>query len=115
MEPALFSNAERAEDQIQNVVGGCGSRNLIEWPQGVVEIEQEHFVGDFVLDGYPGCGQRSERFSNPFLMAQVGEESSFGLGAGFSTDVTQNFISQLGNSFPGCCGSLHSYRSILDI
>src|ERR1700674_5514407 len=106
MEPALFSNAERAEDQIQNVVGGCGSRNLIERPQGVVEIEQKHFVGNFVLDGYPGYGQRSERFSDPFLMAQVSEESSFGLGAGFSSDVTQDFISKLRNPFPGCCGRL---------
>jgi hypothetical protein len=45
----LFSNAERAEDEVQDVVRGSGSGNLIEGPQGVVEIEKQHFVGDFVL------------------------------------------------------------------
>ncbi len=34
-------------------------------------------------------------------MAQVGEKSGFGLDAGFSADVAQDFISQLWDSFPG--------------
>lgn len=31
LELGLFSDAERAEDQIQNVVRGCRSRDLIKW------------------------------------------------------------------------------------
>ena len=50
MEVTLFSNAERAENQIEDVIGGCGSRDLIERPQGAVEIEEKHFVGNFILD-----------------------------------------------------------------
>jgi hypothetical protein len=51
----LFSNAEGAEDEVEDVVG-CGvSRDGIEGPQGIVEIEQQHFVRHFGADG-AGCG-----------------------------------------------------------
>jgi hypothetical protein len=46
-----LSNAEGAEDQIQDVVIGCSSRNLVEGPQRVVKIEEQHFVGNFIFDG----------------------------------------------------------------
>src|SRR3981081_4454351 len=45
-------------------------------------------------------------------MAQVGEESGFGLGSGFASDLTQNFISQLGNSFSGGGGGSNSHWDI---
>ena len=50
MEVTLFSNAKRAEDEIEDVVAGSGSGDLIERPQGVVEIEEEHFMGNFIPD-----------------------------------------------------------------
>ena len=39
MNPVSFSNAERAEDEVENVVGGGRAGDGIEGPEGVVEIE----------------------------------------------------------------------------
>ena len=41
-------------------------------------------------------------------MPHVAEESTFDLGSGVSSDVTQNFISQLWDSLPGRRGSSNS-------
>lgn len=46
----LLSNAEGAEDQVKDVVAGRGTRDLVERPQRVVQIEEQHFVGDFSFD-----------------------------------------------------------------
>jgi len=105
---ALLSNAECAEYQIEDIVRGCGSCDLIERPQGVIQIKQEHFVRDFVLDGYSRCPKRCKGFSYVFLVPQVAEKSIFSLGAGVSSDMTQNLISQLGDSFSGDRGSSNS-------
>jgi len=105
---ALLSNAERAEDQVQDIVTSCGPSDLIERPQGVIQIKQEHFVRDFVFYGYSRCRKRCKGFSYVFLVPQVAEKSIFDLGAGVSSDVTQNLISQLGDSFSGGCGSSNS-------
>ena len=51
VEGNLLSNAEGAEDQIEDVVGGGGAGDGIERPQGVVEIEQQHLVRDLGRDG----------------------------------------------------------------
>jgi len=67
--PILLSNAERAEDQIQNVVAGGGSRNLIERLQGAVEIQQEHLMGNFVFDCYSRRRKGRDGFPDAFLMA----------------------------------------------
>ena len=58
LEVSLLSDAERCEYQVENVVGGGGSSDGIEGPQGVVEIEQQHLVGDF---GCNGAGSEIER------------------------------------------------------
>ena len=42
----LLSDTEPAEDQIQNVIVGGGSGNLIERAQSVVKIQQDHLVRD---------------------------------------------------------------------
>src|SRR5438445_181593 len=36
----LLSNAECAEDQVQDVVGGCGTRDLVERTKRIIEIQQ---------------------------------------------------------------------------
>ena len=46
MHPPLLSNTERAEDQVQDVVGRGSSGDGVERSKGVVEIEQEHLVRD---------------------------------------------------------------------
>jgi len=53
----LLSNAEGAEDQVQDVVIGCRSRNFVEGTQRVVKIEKQHFVGNFILDCDIGGGE----------------------------------------------------------
>src|SRR5271165_2793903 len=53
----LLSDAEGAEDQVEDVVGGGGAGNGVEGAEGAVEIEQQHFVGDF--RGY-GAGRGIE-------------------------------------------------------
>ena len=45
-ERCLFSDAEGAEDQIEDVIGGGGAGDFVEGAEGSVEIEQEHLVGD---------------------------------------------------------------------
>ena len=47
---SLLADAELAEDEIEDVVASSGSRDFIERPQGVVEIEHEHFVGNLIPD-----------------------------------------------------------------
>ena len=54
----LFSDAEGAEDQVEDVVGGGGAGDFVERTQGSVEIEQEHLVGD---SGDNGVGRGVER------------------------------------------------------
>ena len=46
-------------------------------------------------------------------MAQVGEKSGFGLDAGFSADVTQDFLAQFGDAFSGGRGSSHTRRLLI--
>ena len=56
----LLSDAEGAEDQVQDVVGGGGAGDGVERPEGVVEIEQQHFVRDFRAHGDAGGVERGE-------------------------------------------------------
>jgi hypothetical protein len=55
-EAMLLSDAEGAEDQVEDVVGGGGAGDFVEGAEGVVEIEEEHFVGDAGGDGVAGVG-----------------------------------------------------------
>src|ERR1035441_3048055 len=43
----LLSNAERAEDQVQDVVGGGGAGDVVQGTQRAVEIQQHHLVRCF--------------------------------------------------------------------
>lgn len=50
----LLADAERAEDQIEDVIRRCGPGDRIQGTQGIVEIEQQHFMRDFISDSYFG-------------------------------------------------------------
>ena len=52
----LLSDAEGAKDQVEDVVGGGGAGDFVERAESVVEIEEEHFVGDASGDGVGGGG-----------------------------------------------------------
>ena len=58
LDTTLLSDAEGAEDQVEDVVGGGGAGDFVERAQGAVEIEQEHLVRD--LGGH-GVGGGIER------------------------------------------------------
>jgi len=49
LEAKLLSDAETTEDQIQDVVGGGGAGDFIECFQCVVQVKQDHLMGDAVL------------------------------------------------------------------
>jgi len=57
----LLSDAEGAEDQIEDVIGGGGAGDFVEGAEGSVEIEQEHLVGDSVDYGVGRGVERGER------------------------------------------------------
>ncbi len=99
MEATLLSDAERTENQVQNIVGGGGSSHGIEGAKSVVEIEQQHFMRNFGGHCARGGGERSQRFLHQALMADIGEKSGFGLRPGFAADVAQNFGAQFGDAF----------------
>src|SRR2546425_9311930 len=103
----LLPDTKATEDQIEDVVGSRCPGDLVERAQGVVEVEQEHFVRHATVNrGFGGieCGNR---IAGQALVTDVGEEASFGLGASLSADVAENLLAQLGNSFAGNGGSPH--------
>ena len=63
----------------QDVVGGGGAGDFVERAQGVVEIEQQHFVRHAGGDCAAGGVERGERFVHQLLVADVGEKSAFDL------------------------------------
>src|ERR1700674_2825711 len=97
----LLPNTKRAEDQVENVVGCGGAGDGIERPQGVVEIKQQHLVGNFGRYRASGGIERRERVLHQALMTDIGKKSSFGLRSGFAADVPQNFAAQFGDPVAG--------------
>lgn len=51
---ALLADAEGGEDAVEDVVGGGGAGEGVEGAEGFVEVEEEHFVGDFLGYGFAG-------------------------------------------------------------
>ena len=43
----LLSDAEGSEDKVEDVVGRRNSGDFVDWAEGSVEIEKEHFVRTF--------------------------------------------------------------------
>jgi hypothetical protein len=68
----LLSDAEGAEDEVEDVVGGGGAGDFVEGAEGSVEIEQKHLVRDAGGDGVGRVVESGERGADQFLMANVG-------------------------------------------
>lgn len=51
----LLAYAERAEDEVENVIGGRCARDFIKSAKGGIEIEQDHFVRDATVYGIGCC------------------------------------------------------------
>ncbi len=86
----LLSDAESAEDQVEDVVSGGGAGDRIERPQGAVEIKQQHFMWDFCGHGAGSSLERGQRFLYESLVAHICKKSGFGLRPCFATDVAKN-------------------------
>src|SRR5579862_3413168 len=99
----LFADAESAEDQVQNIVGGGGAGNFVESVQRVVEIEKQHLVRDLVGDGGFRRRKRRQRIAYQLLVTGVGEETTFHLQTAVSSDVAQDLRAQ-------CVDSLACHR-----
>src|SRR5512142_786379 len=69
----LFSDAEGAEDQVEDVVVRGGSRDLVERAESVIEVEQQHLVGNAMVDCRPGVSESGQRIAHQFSMTDGGE------------------------------------------
>src|SRR6266536_1809867 len=98
MKIILLSDAERAKDQVENVVGGGGAGDFVERAEGVVEVEEKHLVGDASGNGVGGAVQSGERVGDQFVVADVGEKSGFG-GRGGAGDVVEDLDAEFGDAF----------------
>src|ERR1022692_1041851 len=101
MNPALFSDAEGAENQIEDIVGRGGSGHFVDRTQRSVEIEQQHLVRNAGAYGVAGGIQRTERVMDQFLMAHAGKKACLRVLRRVSGDVTQNSLAQSGNALTG--------------
>lgn len=84
MEVILLADAEGGEDEVENVVGGGGSGEGVERGEGVVEVDQQHLVGDGSGCGGGGALQGGEGREDGLALAQVGDERGLLLGGGCS-------------------------------
>src|ERR1019366_7249472 len=95
----LLSDAERAEDQIQDVVGGSGAGDVVQGTQRAVEIQQHHLVRSFHRNRAGCLVERSNCVSHQLLLARVREKAAFLLRAGIAAQQPQNLASQLLDTF----------------
>lgn len=97
----LLADAEGGEDTVEDVVGGGGSGDGIDWPQGGVEIEQQHLVRD--TDFY--CGTRGleslQRVFEAALVAEAGDETVLLFDDAFGGDGFKDALAKLGDSGSG--------------
>ncbi len=89
-DPILFSDAKRAENQIEYVISSRGAGDLIERSEGVIEVQQEHFVGNLRCHGVAGSIECDERVRDQLLMAYVSEKAGFLLDGSFTASVFQD-------------------------
>ncbi len=73
----LFPHAKGFEDDVEDVVGVGGAGDEVEGAEGVVKVQEEHFVRRFPLGGLAGLRQAGEGVLNELLVAQVGNEFAF--------------------------------------
>lgn len=115
----MLSDTEAAEDQVQDVVGGGGTGHFVDGTKGALQVEQERLVRYAGGDRFRRRRECPEGIVNQFLVADVGQETTFDLRAGLSTDVLQDGASQLGDARAGEGGEVgmpragESQRSVL--
>src|SRR5271166_4185573 len=80
LDVALFSNAERTEDEVQDVFGCGGAGNVVQRAQRAVEVEQNHLVGRFQRHGCGGPVERRDSVGYQHLLADIGQKSCLLLG-----------------------------------
>src|SRR5438094_3144436 len=76
----LLPHAKRREDDPQQIIHGRRAGNRVERVEGVVEVEEEHFVRDALDGGLARAGQGPEAIFDQLLVAKVGNEFAFGAG-----------------------------------
>jgi hypothetical protein len=86
----LFSDAEGSENEIKDVVGGGCAGDFIEGAQGVVEVEQQHFVRHSGGNRVRGGVQGGKRIADKLLMADAGKKPAFQLGCRVAADARQD-------------------------
>src|ERR1700739_5052159 len=101
MRTILLADAEGAKNQVQDVVRGGRAGDFIEWAEGAVEVEEEHFVRDTRGNGI-ACGREGgKRVTNEFLVANIGQETGFDLRAAFSAHMLEDRGAQFRDAFAG--------------
>jgi hypothetical protein len=101
----LFSYAESAKDEVEDVVTGGSTGNFIDRAQGSVEIEQEHFVRDPGRNGFHGGIQRNEGVMDELLVSHVCKKAGFLLRSSACRHLIQDRLSQSRNAFSSQGGS----------
>src|SRR5690348_3397523 len=107
--PGLFSDAESAEDEAEDVVGSGGAGDFVERAQGVVEVKQQHLMGHAL--GH--CGRGSIKSLQGILhqaaMAGIGQKSAFDLRALLAAHLAQDLGPEFGDAGAGEGGGAHGW------
>ena len=74
----LLPDAEGREDEVEDVVGGGLAGEGVEGPEGAIEVEQDHLVGDAGVVCEAAVFESGARDDDGLLLAEVGEEAGFG-------------------------------------
>ena len=95
---------------MEDVVGGGGAGEGVEGAEGGVEVEQEHFVGNAVLDGDACGGEGAERLGDGLMLAEVGEQGGFAGGGAGAGDCGDDGGAEFGEAEVGEGGSFDQVR-----
>src|SRR5271167_2301520 len=76
----LLPNAERGEDEAEDVLGGGGAGNVVQRTQRAVEVEQDHLMGCLQRHGSGRPVERRDSVGHQHLLANIGQKSCFLLG-----------------------------------
>ncbi len=96
----LLSDAEGAEDTLQDVVWGCSAGQGIECAQGIVQVQQEDLVRSILCHSRLGSSEGLQGQDYCLLLAKVGDQRCVG-GRCSSGDERDNSAAELWNS--GSC------------
>ena len=98
----LLSDAEGAEDEIEDVVGGGLAGEGVEGPEGAVEIEQDHLVRNGGAIGAEGVFERGTSGGDGLVLAEVGEQA--GLGSCSAGGELEDLFAKSGDAVAGKSG-----------